>query len=186
MGGVLWAPVGAALGYLGGKISESSWEPCRQALQESLMKFDPMAAFATRLKAALDQEEVQSIDLRTGIDAGDEALVSAVKSILSARVTRVGLRFCSPTLCLHVATHVTLFDVTTQTYLYDKVFVYSAAQLELQPYELFVFLPTTPASGRELDAYCGEGGGELLQADLSNAFDAIVSRVVQELGIAVE
>jgi hypothetical protein len=56
----------------------------------------------------------------------------------------------------------------------------------LQPYELFVFLPTTPASGRELDAYCGEGGGELLQADLSNAFDAIVSRVVQELGIAVE
>jgi hypothetical protein len=98
----------------------------------------------------------------------------------------VVLRLCSPTLCLDVATHASLFDVDMRTYVYDRVFVYSGAQLELQPYELFVAGSTTAAAGRDLEAYCGEGGGELLQRDLSEALDATVNRVVQELGLTVE
>lgn len=184
--GILWAPLGSILGYLGGKISESSWEPCRQALQESLIKFDPMNALATSLKIALDHEEVQTVVIGAAGAAGDVALVNEVKSVLGARVTRVALRFCSPTLCLDVATRVTLFDATTQTYIYDRVLVYSAAQFDLQPYESFVLSLTTPAAGRELETYCGEGGGEILQADLSNALDAIVNRVTLELGLRVE
>jgi hypothetical protein len=86
---------------------------------------------------------------------------------------------------LDVATHATLFDVATQTYVYDSVFVYSAAQLELQPYELLVRSSTTPASSRTLEEYCEEGGGELLQADLSNALDATINRVAQDLGLQV-
>ena len=133
---VLWAPVGTVLGYVGGKWSESTWEPCRQALQESLIKYDPMVALGTKLKSSLDHEKVQSVEIGMRGNAEDEALVGDIKSILSARITRVALRLCSPTLCLDVATHVMLFDVGTQTYVYDRVFVYSAAQLELQPYEL--------------------------------------------------
>jgi hypothetical protein len=182
---VLWAPVGAILGYLGGKWSESSWEPCRQALQKSLTKFEPMVALATKFKAALESAGVPTIEITTGTNAGAEALATDVKSILNAQITRVVLRLCSPTLCLDVATHATLFDVATQTYVYDRVFVYSAAQLELQPYELFVRSSTTPASSRTLEEYCEEGGGELLQADLSNALDATVKRVVQDLGLGV-
>jgi hypothetical protein len=87
---------------------------------------------------------------------------------------------------LDVATHATLFDVATQSYVYDRVFVYSGAELELQPYELFVSSPTTPATSRALEAYCEEGGSELLQADLSNALDATVYRVIQELGLTPE
>jgi hypothetical protein len=179
---VLWAPVGTILGYLGGKWSESSWEPCRQALQESLTKFEPMVALATKLKAALDHEGVPTLEIATVAGAGAEALASEVKSILNAQITRVVLRLCSPTLCLDVATHATLFDVATQTYVYDRVFVYSAAQLELQPYELFIRSSTTPAASRSLEAYCEAGGGELLQADLSNALDATVNRIMQDLG----
>ena len=186
IGAILWAPVGTALGYLGGKWSESSWEPCRKALQESLSKFDPMAALATKLKAALDHEEVQTLEIGMGGDAGPEVLTSDVKSILNAQTTRVVLRFCSPTLCLDVATHASLFDVATQTYVYDRVFVYSAAQLEFQRYELSVPSSTTAATSRALEAYCEEGGGEILQADLSNALDATVNQIVRDLGLRVE
>jgi hypothetical protein len=183
---IAWAPVGTALGYLGGKWSESSWEPCRKALQESLSKFDPMAALAAKLKAALENAGVPTLEIATGVGAGAEALSRELKSILNAQITRVVLRLCSPTLCLDVATHATLFDVATQTYVYDRVFVYSAAQLELQPYELFVRSSTTPAASRSLEAYCEAGGGELLQVDLSNALDATVNRVVQDLGLRME
>ena len=142
-----------------------------------------MVALATKLKAALMNAGVPTLEIATGAGAGAEALASDIKSILNAQVTRVVLRFCSPTLCLDVATHATLFDVATQTYVYDRVFVYSAAQLELQPYELSVPSSTTPAASRSLETYCEEAGGEILQADLSNALDATVNRVVQDLGL---
>jgi hypothetical protein len=186
VGAILWAPVGTVLGYLGGKWSESSWEPCRKALQESLTKFDPMAALATKLKTAVESAGVPTQEIATGVGAGAEALASDVKSILNAQIARVVLRLCSPTLCLDVATHATLFDVTTQTYVYDRVFVYSAAQLELRPYELFVSSSSALAASRALEAYCEEGGGEMLQGDLSNALDATVNQIVQELGLTVE
>lgn len=47
-------------------------------------------------------------------------------------------------------------------------------------------MPTTPAKSRALEAYCEQGGGEMLQADLSNALDATVNRVVQDLGARAE
>jgi hypothetical protein len=47
-------------------------------------------------------------------------------------------------------------------------------------------MPTTPARSRALEAYCEQGGGELLQADLSHALDATVHRVIQELGLTLE
>ncbi len=184
---VLWAPVGTVLGYVGGKFSESSWEPCRLALQESITKFDPMTALATQLKAALDHEGVQSLMIGTVANAGDEISVSEIKSVLNSRMTRVGLRLCSPTLCLDVATHVTLFDVATQTYVYDKVLAYSGAESEL-PYELRVTKPgyITALPGRDLEAYCGEGGGEKLQGDLSEALDATVAQIVHDFGLKLQ
>lgn len=181
--GILWAPVGTVLGYVGGKFSESSWEPCRKALQESLTKFDPMAVLATELKAALDDERIQVLEIGVSGNAGPKALTSDVKSILNARITRIVLRFCSPTLCLDVATHVMLFDVATQTYIYDRVLVYSATQLELQPYESSVPSSTMLAAGRALEAYCEEDGGEVLKGDVSNALDATVNQIVQDLGL---
>lgn len=184
--GILWAPVGTILGYVGGKFSESSWEPCRKALQESLTKFDPMAVLATELKTALDDEGMQVLEIGVGGNAGHEALASDVKSILSARITRIVLRFCSPTLCLDVATHATAFDVATQTYVYDKVLVYSASQLELQPYESSVPSSTMLAGGRDLEAYCEEGGGEVLRGDVSNALDTTVNQIVQDLGLKLQ
>ena len=86
MAALVWAPIGVGLGYLGGKWSESSWEPCRQVLQESISKFDPMAALATKLKAALDRVGVQTLAI--GTEAGD------VKSIFTAQILRIGLRHC--------------------------------------------------------------------------------------------
>ena len=71
---ILWAPIGAGLGYLGGKWSESSWEPCRQVLQESISKFDPMAALATKLKGALDRAGVQTLAIGTEAGVGKDAL----------------------------------------------------------------------------------------------------------------
>jgi hypothetical protein len=192
IGGVLWAPVGTVLGYLGGKWSESSWEPCRQALQKALIKFDPMAALAAKLKAALDNWNVPALDIAE--DRGAGADTTDVKSILHAQIQRVVLRLCpssflSTPLCLDVATHASLFDVATQTYVYDRMFVYSDADpssLEFQPYELSVPSSTTAATGRALEAYCEEGGGEILQADLSNALDATVNQIVRDLGLRVE
>lgn len=189
---ILWAPVGATLGYLGGKWSESSWEPCQKALQESLSKFDPTAALAVKLKGALDNWSVAALEIGTQADGGAEA--SDVQSILSAYIQRIVARLCRPsslstTLCLEVVTRARLFDTATQTYLYDGVFIYSDGELsmlESQPYELSVTSSTTPASGRDLEAYCGEGGGEILQSDLSNALNATVNRAVQDLGLRLE
>jgi hypothetical protein len=195
-----WAPIGAGLAYLGGKWSESSWEPCRQVLQESISKFDPMAALATKLKAALDRVGVQTLAI--GTEAGD------VKSIFTAQILRIGLRHCSAgqgiassawssTLCLDVLTRAQLFEATTKTYRYDNVLVYSiaeSAKLELQPYQVLVRVPEpavtessdTQSPGRELEDYCGAGGGELLQDDLSKALDATVNRIAQDLGLRVD
>jgi hypothetical protein len=197
--GILWAPIGAGLGYLGGKWSESSWEPCRQVLQESIGKFDPMAALATKLKGALDRAGVQTLEIGAESGAGKEALASDVKSIFTAQILRIGLRHCgawSSTLCLDVITRAQLFEAGTKRCRYDNTLVYSiaeSAKLELQPYQVLVRVPepVTESSdrqspGRELEAYCGEGGGEILQEDLSKALDATVNRVAQDLGLRVE
>jgi hypothetical protein len=195
--GILWAPIGAGLGYLGGKWSESSWEPCRKVLQESISKFDPMAALATKLKGALDRTEVQTLEIGTESGAGSDALASDVKSILTAQILRIALRHCgvwSSTLCLDVLTRAQLFEAATKRYRYDNVLVYSVAEsakLELQPYQVLVRVPEpavtestdTQSPGRELEAYCGKGGGEILQEDLSKALDATVNRVAQDLGL---
>jgi hypothetical protein len=187
----LLVAIGAGLGYLGGKWSESSWEPCRQLLQESISKFDPMAALATKLKGALDHAGVQTLEIGTA---------SGVKSIFIAQILRIALRHCgvwSSTLCLDVLTRAQLFEAATKTYRYDNVLVYSiaeSAKLELQPYQVLVRVPEpavtessdTQSSGRELEAYCGAGGGELLQGDLSKALDATVNRVAQDLGLRVD
>ena len=200
MAAILWAPIGAGLGYLGGKWSESSWEPCRQVLQESISKFDPMAALATKLKGALDHAGVQTLEIGTEAGVGNDALASNVKSIFTAQILRIALRHCgvwSSTLCLDVVTRAQLFEAATKTYRYDNVLVYSiaeSAKLELQPYQVLVRVPEpavtessdTQSSGRELEAYCGAGGGEILQGDLSKALDATVNRVAQDLGLRVE
>jgi hypothetical protein len=181
---ILWAPIGAGLGYLGGKWSESSWEPCRQALQDSLSEFDPMAVLGTKLKAKLEQAGVPILEIATNTARAEP---SDVKTILIAQIQRIGLRFCSPTLCLHVVTRVRIFEAATETYLHDWAFVYlngKPSTLELQPYELFVTDAT--ASSRDLETYCGEGGGEMLREDLSKALDATVSRLVQDLGLSME
>jgi hypothetical protein len=170
---ILWAPVGTVLGYLSGKWSESSWEPCRKALQESLSKFDPTAELATKLKAALDNWGVSTLEI--GMQAGGRAEASEVKSILNAQIQRVVLRFCptsflSSTVCLEIVTRVRLFESATQSYLLDGVFVYSNAKpstLTLQPYELLVkgsetadtTSSTAQSSGRDLEAYCGRRRG---------------------------
>ena len=198
--GILWAPIGAGLGYLGGKWSESSWEPCRKVLQESISKFDPMAALATKLKGALDRAGVQTLEIGTRSGVGNDALASDVKSIFTAQILRIALRHCgvwSSTLCLDVLTRAQLFEAATKTYRYDNVLVYSVAEsakLELQPYQVLVRVPEPPVTessdtqspGRELEAYCGDGGGELLQGDLSKALDATVNRVAQDLGLMVQ
>ena len=200
MAAILWAPIGGALGYLGGKWSESSWEPCRQVLQESISKFDPMAALATKLKGVLDRAGVQTLEIGMESGVGSDALASDVKSIFTAQILRIALRHCgvwSSTLCLDVLTRAQLFEAATKTYRYDNVLVYSVAEsakLELQPYQVLVRVPEPPVTessdtqspGRELEAYCGDGGGELLQGDLSKALDATVNRVAQDLGLRVE
>ena len=197
---ILWAPIGAGLGYLGGKWSESSWEPCRKVLQESISKFDPMAALSTKLKAALDHAGVQTLEIGKETGAEKDVLTSNVRSIFTAQILRIALRHCgvwSSTLCLDVVTRAQLFEATTKTYRYDNVLVYSIAEtakLELQPYQVLVRVPEpvvtessdTQSLGRELEAYCGEGGGEILQGDLSKALDATVNRVAQDLGLRVE
>jgi hypothetical protein len=148
-----------------------------------------MAALATKLKAALNNWDVPTVDIAK--DGGARADTSDVKSVLHAQIQRVVLRLCpssfpSTPVCLEVATRARLFETATQTYVYDRVFVYSAAQLELQPYELSVTSSTTAATGRALEAYCEEDGGEILQADVSNALDATVNQIVQDLGLRVE
>ena len=195
--GILWAPIGAGLGYLGGKWSESSWEPCRKVLQESISKADPMAALATKLKGALDRGGVRTLEIGTEAGIGNDALASNVKSVFTAQILRIALRHCgawSSTLCLDVITRAQLFEVATKTYRYDNVLVYSiaeSAKLELQPYQVLVRVPEpvvtessdTQSLGRELEAYCGEGGAKILQEDFSKALDATVNRVAQDLGL---
>ena len=181
---LLWAPMGAALGYVGGKLSESTWEPCRQALQESLSKFDPMAVLGTKLKSELERAGVTTLEIATDATG---AKASDVKTILIAQIQGVVLRFCSPTLCLEVVTRVRLFEASAETSLYDRALVYlnaKASTRELQPYESLVTDATS--SGRDLETYCGEGGGEILQGDFSKALDTILSRLVQDLGLSTE
>jgi hypothetical protein len=180
---LLWAPVGAALGYAGGKWSESKWEPCRQALQESLSAFDPMAVLGTKLKSELERAGMTTIEIATDA-AGAKA--SDVETVLIAQIQGVMLRFCSPTLCLEMVTRVRLFEPATESYLHDRAFVYlnsKASTRELQPYESLV---TDATSGRDLETYCGEGGGEILQRDFSKALDATVRGLVQNLDLSAE
>jgi hypothetical protein len=159
-----------------------------------------MAALATKLKAALDHAGVQTLAIGTEAGVGNEALASDVKSIFTAQILRIALRHCgawSSTLCLDVVTRAQLFEAATKAYRYDNVLVYSiaeSAKLELQPYQVLVRVPEpavtessdTQSPGRELEAYCGEGGAKILQGDLSKALDATVNRVTQDLGLRVE
>lgn len=191
---ILGAPVGTVLGYLGGKWSESSWDPCPQALQDSLTKFDPIEALSVRLKAALDHANIPTLDIWAGSGAHGDDITKDVKSLLSTQIQRVVLRLCPTSilasrLCSEVATRVRLFEVATQSYLADRMFVYSDADLstlKLQPYELAVPWSTRPASARGLEAYCSEGGGEILRGDLSNALDATINGILQDLGLRID
>jgi hypothetical protein len=199
---LLWAPAGAAFGYLGGKWSESSWDPCRQMLQESLTPFDPIGVLFAKLKATLDRASVQSLVLSAKPEPRADEAGKDVKSVLSVRLQRIVLHLCpasflAKTLCLEVATRVQFLDTETKTYLQDRVFVYSNGKPstpEIRPYALAVTdseiagndAPADASAGRDLEEYCRENGSELLHKDLSRALDAMVTHILRDLGLNFE
>lgn len=192
---ILWAPIGTALGYLGGRWSESDWQPCRQALQESLGRFDP-AALAGKLKTALNDTAVHNLDIGREPEFGADPSPNAVKSILNVEIHRVALRLCptsflDDTLCLEIASHVRLYDAATRRYVYDLVIVYANGKPSADDSRLYERVVTESAmndsgsqSGRALDSYCGTDGGELLLGDISRGLDAIVNKVVEDLALS--
>lgn len=192
---ILWAPIGTVLGYLGGKWSESGWEPCRQALQESLSKFDP-ALLASKLKSALNHRAVQILDIDPETGLGDGPWPNDAKSILTLDIHRVALRLCptsfmDDTLCLEIASRVRLYEATTQRYVYDLVIVHANGKPsadDAQPYERVVresaINDSGSWSGRAPDIYCSAGGSEILLGDISRGLDAIVSKVVEDLSLS--
>jgi hypothetical protein len=191
---ILWAPVGltlgAASGFLGGKLSESSFEPCRQVIQQSILKFDPMQALNTKLKAVLRQSGVQIVEVGGAQNASGSG--NDFKSTLSLQIQRIALRNCgdlSDSLCMEMTTRAQLFETATKTYPYDTVLRYSDApfpSLPSRPFELHLTVNPREPPGEELKSYCKDNGTELLVRQLSYGLDAIVDRIVADLALSVD
>jgi hypothetical protein len=180
--------LGAASGFLGGKLSESSFEPCRQVIQQSILKFDPMQALNTKLKAVLRQSGVQIVEVGGAQNASGSG--NDFKSTLSLQIQRIALRNCgdlSDSLCMEMTTRAQLFETATKTYPYDTVLRYSdAPSLPSRPFEVQLTVTPWESPGEELKSYCKDNGTELLVRELAYGLDAIVDRVVADLGLSLE
>jgi len=191
---VLWAPVGATLGglggYVGGKWSESRFEPCRKSLHESLSELEPDAVLRQKLGAALGNWGIPltEVNLTEEADATEHDQVQ-LGSIVDARIQRIALRHCqaeSQNLCVEVAVRARVIEANNNKAIYDSVLFYSnGGNTAVQPYEMRAYSSeSTP--GHEVEAVCGENGIETFHGEIARALDAIVDGLVRDFGLRKE
>jgi hypothetical protein len=188
---VMWAPVGATLGglggYIGGKWSESRFEPCRKSLRESLSELEPDAVLRKKLTATLGNRGIPLSEVNlTQETATSERNQVQLGSIIDARIQRIALRHCqvaSQTLCVDVAVRARVIEARSNNAMYDAVLLYGRE--ELQPYELRAYSSeSTP--GHEVESICGENGIETFHGEIARALDAIVDGLVGDFGLRNE
>ncbi len=168
--------------------AESEWGLCMQSLAQDLREIDLAAELRQRLEEKL---RAWRIDQGRESGNGDVAASTAQDGIdgaLQASVHRIQLRECGEagTFCLEVAVRARLLDVGTDEPVYDTIFVVSTPARRVYTNEIGAIfsevLATPAAECRELAAFCGNGGRDLLRTDLTRALDILVKKFLPESG----
>lgn len=191
---IMWAPVGATLGglggYVGGKWTESKFEPCRKSLRDSISGFDPDAVLRQKLTAALGTWGIPltEINLTKDVDAAEHNQVR-LASFVHTRIQRIALRHCqaeSQTLCVELPVRTRVIEANNNKAIYDAVLFYSnGSETAVQPYELRAY-SSERSPGQEVETFCGENGIETFHGEIARALDAIVHQLTRDLGVRVE
>jgi hypothetical protein len=179
---ILWAPVGAGLGAVAGVFSHVGFQPCRKAIQQSVIDFDPENTAAAKLNQKLREQQIRTSEINEQDTAEAQPAGREIKSVIHVQPKRIALRECAHyagTYCLDVVIRATLFDVRRKEYLYDVVLAQARGELPAHPEEKIAAGPYP----RKLDDYCSEGGKDLLHRDFAEAFDALVNRVIEDVGL---
>jgi hypothetical protein len=188
---ILWAPVGATLGglggYVGGKWSESRFEPCRRTLHESLRVLEPDTLLRQQLSAALNNWGIPLTEINLTEETGPaEHKEVQLGSIVHTRIQRIALRHCeaeSQKLCVDLAVRTRVIAAQNSKSMYDTVLFYSNGNdPAARPYELRAYAAET-SPGQDVEAFCGENGIETFHREIAHALNAIVDSLGRDFGL---
>jgi hypothetical protein len=158
------------------------WRPCIDRITGAARELDVM----TMVQAASTVALAPLRALAPGAEkesAGQEPAQSGMNYVLMIAVSPryVSLRECpgEGEFCLELAMRVLLRDGAAGRDVFDGVLAYSAARWPASTREGWYLLPAqTRGRCRPIEAWCGEGGAELLRTDAAAAVGAIVDDAV--------
>jgi hypothetical protein len=162
---------------------EEKWRPCIDRIGGAARELDVMkmveaartVAFAP-LRAPAPGADEESASREPAQSQLNYALMIAV----SPRY--ITLRECASEgeFCLELAMRVLLRDSAAERDVFDGVLAYSAARWPVSTREAWYLLPAqTRGRCRPIEAWCGEGGAELLRTEAAAAVGAIVDDAVR-------
>lgn len=178
---VYYLPVAVPAGAAMGEVAVQQWKTCAQILERDLQDFDPAERLRERARAGLISRGVRVDPESVGETASEITGQGEPKSILRLDVQRILFRECEEkgSFCPEVAIRARLIGKEEENTFYDNVFVYTNQTVPERIYE--VSLPASP-SGRKLEDYCGEKGGQILREQFSQVMDETVRQVLADLG----
>lgn len=182
-GYLLYLPVGAGLGVVGGSFSEHKWQPCMGLLSGELETADVAGQLETGLTNALGSKGIDDIvHLPPGEELPDGTNEGKPKVVLQADIQRVVFSECRKRWMFEVGTQVRgrLWDTDTKQYVYDNIYVNTHKLLSADT----SYIPSSEC--RKIEEYCGDQGTAVFGKDLVKAIDATASTIIHDLTLRRE
>ncbi len=191
LGYVLYLPVGAVAGLIGGEHSQRKWAPCMNTIAANVADWSPPDAFRGALVEALARrgvEDVTVVDNAASVIGEDGQ--PRFRTLFEVEIQEVVFRECGTrwTFCGELKVRGLLRDLARGRILYDGVLVHSNGSRRFPFFELFYTRPYewlvgSDAPCRAIEKYCDPEGAALLIADLDSAVQLLAQRLVQEAGL---
>jgi len=162
---LLYLPVGATTGFIGGIHSEYKWQPCIEKLAKNLQTLDPPNQLKSTLLTELQKRGFTNIvQITAEKDLLEKARQSGLKAILKTDVGQVAFMECAErwNFRVDINSQASLLDVSTGNCLYKEQYSSSSAC-------------------RKIDDYCGEKGTVIIREELNKAINASVSQLLNDL-----
>jgi hypothetical protein len=185
---LLLLPSGLVTGTIKGFVDKGIYQPCMQELELEVRKLDKAEILRKTINKTLPKYGIsQLVELDGGDNICENIAKNGLKSILLVKILRIELiedDTWGKKYFVGVTIRIQLKKVTTNTRLYDRVFLYTNPNRIISyGYKTYEFPLYETSESRKLKIYCEQEGFKILKEEITKAIQFSVERFCNDLGL---